>query len=91
MGKVEKLNKDIQKLEAKIYLIEEEIDHGKAELNQKNISKAQYTTLKQKNQIKIKGLRTSIGKKEKARMLFEKKVREKEENKAEKQRKKDQD
>ena len=84
MGKVEKLNRDIEKLEAKIFLVQEEIDHGKQDLGKKLINKAQYTTLKQKNLTKIKGLRTAIGKKEKARMLFEKKNREKEEKKEEK-------
>lgn len=89
MGKIEKLNKDIQKLEAKIYLMEEEIDESKKDLSNKSITKAEFTTMKQKNQTKIRGLRTSIGKKEKARMLLEKKMREKTEKKAEKERKKD--
>lgn len=89
MGKIEKLNKDIQKLEAKIYLMEEEIDESKKDLSNKSITKAEFTTKKQKNQTKIRGLRTSIGKKEKARMLLEKKMREKTERKDEKERKKD--
>ena len=91
MGKVEKLNRDIEKLGARIFLIQEEIDHGKQDLGEKLINKAQYTTLKMKNLTKIKGLRTAIGKKEKARMLFEKKIREKEEQKAEKKRQKEKD
>jgi hypothetical protein len=84
MGKVEKLNKDIDKLEAKIYLIHEEIDAAKKEFNDKLITRAEYTTLKMKNQTKVRGFRTAIGKKEKARMLLEKKYREKAEKKEKK-------
>ncbi len=86
MGKVEKLNRDIEKLEAKIYLIEGELDSAKQDLSDKLITKAEFTTLKQKNQTKVRGLRTSIGKKEKARVILEKKIREKAEKKAEKKR-----
>jgi hypothetical protein len=91
MGKIEKLNKGIEKLEAKIYLMEEGLEESRKDLSSKAITKAEFTTLKLKNQTKIRGLRTSIGKKEKARMLFEKKYREKAEKKAEKKRKKEQD
>ena len=90
MGKIEKLNKDIEKLEAKIYLMEEEVEESKKDLSNKAITKAEFTTMKQKNQTKVRGLRTSIGKKEKARMLLEKKMREKAEKKAEKKRLKEQ-
>lgn len=82
MGKVEKLNRDIGKLENKIMLIEDELDRAKQDLNDKLITKAEFTTIKQKQQLRIRDLKTSIGRKEKARVLQEKKLREKAEKKA---------
>jgi len=84
MGKIEKLNRDIQKLEDKITLLEYEIDEAKGRLGDKIITKADFTTLKHKNQLKIRDFRTAIRRKEKARLHHEKKIKEK----AEKKRKK---
>ena len=88
MGKVDSLNRDIRKLEEKITVLEGDLRLAGEDLANKAITRAQYTAIKQKNQIRIKGLRTSIGKKEKARMLFEKKIKEKEEKRVDKERKK---
>jgi hypothetical protein len=89
MGKIEKLNRDIQKLEDKIRLIEDDLDSAKQDQSDKLITKAEYTTIKQKHQLKVRDIRTAIGRKEKARMLHEKKIREKEQKKAEKKAKKE--
>ena len=84
MGKIEKLNKGIGKLEDRIVMLEEELENAKQDLSDKIITKAEYTTLKQRHHLGIRDLRTAIGRKEKARLMIEKKLREK----AEKKRKK---
>ena len=86
MGKVDRLNRDIRKLQEKISHIEENLKLAGDDLANKAITRAQYTAIKQKDQTRIKGLKTSIGKKEKARMLFEKKTKEKKEKQSEKER-----
>jgi len=89
MGKVEKLNKDIQRLENRILLIEGDMDKAKQNLRDKVITKAEFTTLKQKHTQRTRDIKTSIARKEKARLIQEKKLREKAEKRAEKMKRKE--
>ena len=89
MGKVEKLNRDISRLENKIEFIEDDLENARQDLTDKIITKAEFTTLKQKHQLRIRDLRTAIARKEKARLLQEKKLREKAEKKEAKKKQKE--
>ena len=89
MGKIDKLNKDINKIKTRIHAIEEEMNEAKQDLADKIITKAEFTKFKQKHQMKVRDLHSAIGKKEKARVHFEKKIREKEEKKQKKREERD--
>lgn len=84
MGKIEKLNRDIARLEAKIEKLHQEIEEAKERKERKELTPAEYTQIKQKNSLEIKHLRTSIRRKEKARYITEKKMRVKAEKKEKK-------
>jgi len=89
MGKIEKLNKEITRLEAKIKKLHEEIEGAKEKKERKELTPAEYTHIKQQNGLEIKHLRTAIRRKEKARYLTEKKIREKAEKKEKKRKEKE--
>lgn len=84
MGKTEKLNKQIMELERKIEIEEMKIEDARHRCDDKEISKAQFTKIKQNCTERARAFRGSIARKEKARLMIERKIKDKEEKKKEK-------
>lgn len=79
MGKIEKLTKDIDKIKAEIEKHEEKIHQAKEMHKSGRIDKDQLSRAKHKYQGKIRECRSTIHRKEKARLQFEKDEKEKRE------------
>ena len=79
MGKIDKLNKDIEKLKKEIEGFEDKIDEARKMLKVGRIDKDQWTRARLKYQEKIRVNRSTINRKEKVRLHFEKKEKEKKE------------
>ncbi len=84
MGKIEKLTKSIEKKKIEIVDYEAKIDDGRQMLKDGRIDKDHFTKARLKYQEKIRAVRTTIHRKEKARLQLEKKEKEKREEKEEK-------
>ena len=75
--KIKKLNAQIDRLKKKIESVEDELEDAKEEMRDKNITKAEFTGIKQNLHQKIQDINGAIRRKEKARLNREKILREK--------------
>ena len=89
MGKIDRLNKQMEALERKIEMEEIKIEDARERCEQKQITKAQFTQIKMHCSERARAFRGAITRKEKARMMFERKRKEKEEKRREKVEKRD--
>ena len=88
MKMIQKLTRDIERLELKIEDLEYRMDKYKEDMRKGRMSKADYQDKKRKFKVEVVGLRGAIKKKEKARLVRERYLKEKadeEEEKAEKE------
>jgi len=79
--KIRKLNDQIEKLRRKREAVEGELESAKNDQREKKITKAEFTNIKQKLQQRIRDVNGAIRRKEKARLIREKVIREKLEGK----------
>lgn len=87
MGRIEKLTKDIDKLKVEIVGYEDKIKEARQMLKDGKLGKDQWTRARLKYQEKIRVVRATIHRKEKARLHFEKEEKEKREKEKEKSKK----
>jgi hypothetical protein len=85
MGKIEKLTKDIEKYKADIAKYESKLVDARELHKAGRIDKDKLFSIRHKYQEKIRGVQIAIRRKEKARLHFEKDLKEKLEKEKEKQ------
>ena len=83
--KIAKLEKQIEKIELEIVLLEDKIDQYKKLLSRKEISKADFNKHRNRIREQIRGKRAVIKRKTNVRLACEKKLKEKEEKKKRKE------
>ncbi len=76
MGKIERLNKDIEKYRTEIEKYEGKLVEAKELHKSGGIDKDKLFSIRHKYQEKIRASQIAIRRKEKARLLFEKKIKE---------------
>jgi len=85
MGKIEKLTRSIDKKKVEIEGYESKISEARQLLKDGRIDKDQWTRARHKYQEKIRAVRATINRKEKARLKFEKEIKEKKEDQEKKE------
>ena len=78
MGKIESLTKEINKLHMNIEELDDKIELAKDKVADGELSKGDFYKIKQDIQMKDRDIRAGIHRKEKARLFYERKQKDKE-------------